>query len=81
MPYEDLKSEGSGFLVLLKEAQKNNRQVHIFATGTYKGITGRVAEIKNGYVHLQEDDGVEIIKLGDIKRLKVAGILSRKETE
>lgn len=75
MSYSEINADGgSGFLSLLKEAMVNHRTVHIFSTGTYKGISGKVVGINMGYVDVQETDGVEKIKLGDIKRLKVMGI-------
>lgn len=75
MPYQESDAHDvSGFYELLKAAHKYGKEVMIFASGTYKGVMGHVVQVQRGYIVLGDGDSTEIVKLGDIKRVRVIGL-------
>ena len=74
---KDEKSEASfSIRGQLQEAYKRGLAVSIFATGTYKGVSGDIVSLQHGSVTLRAitEDGKQMtttLRLMDIKRVSV----------
>ena len=56
---------------LLREAMKKKLRVEVYATGTYKGVAGKVINIKYGHVYIDTPMSLVVLALKDIKRVSV----------
>ena len=56
---------------LLREAMKKKLKVEVYGTGTYKGVSGRVINIKYGHVYIDTPMSLVVLALKDIKRVTV----------
>ena len=60
----------------LSRAKENDKLVNIFASGTYKGVTGKILGIEHGSITLscETEDGQKYsttMRIVDIKRVSV----------
>lgn len=60
----------------LARAQKDRKKVNLFASGTYKGVSGYISGIQNGSITLasETEDGEKYsttMRIIDIKRVSV----------
>jgi len=56
---------------LLREAMKKKLRVEVYATGTYKGVAGKVINIKYGHVYIDTPMSLVVLALKDIKRVSL----------
>jgi len=66
---------------ILRDAMKKKRKVLVYSTGTYKGITGYVVEIKHGHVYIDTPVSMDVVALKDIKRVSVFKPEAKEESE
>ena len=73
---EERKEAGYTIRSELYEAFKGGKRVNIFASGTYKGISGTILGMKNGSITLESEteDGEKyrtVLRVVDVKRVSV----------
>jgi len=79
MPKEELTDdELLSFMDDLRYAKKNNLDVLIYASGTYKGINGKILTIGAGTVVLRSEGKRVRLKISDIRRIEIFEIGGNK---
>jgi len=63
--------ELNSFMDDIQYAYKNHRDVIIYASGTYKGINGKVVSIHAGTIVLQSAGKRSRLKISDIRRVEI----------
>jgi len=63
--------ELNSFMDDLRYAQKNKKDVVVYASGTYKGINGQIISIHAGTVVIQSAGKRSRLKISDIRRVEI----------